>query len=340
MNEASSPDAVSADRARTAVALLVVLCAFWGMSFPLMQKTTEAMKRAVLASGVDLGQRQEIVVAATCNAWRYAAATVAYLLLTRRRQGRYTSRDVRAGLIVGAFMGGGMFLQLLGLQYTLPSVSAFLTAVPIFTPVGQGLLFRRRLTGRTMLAIAIAVGGIAVFTQAAGAGASQGTLARPSPFPLMGELLTVASAMFFAGVILGIDRFSDVQTPRLTAGMFLVTAAVNLAAVGPMAWPLYSPRVLLALFLDPEFFWPMMVLVLVCSSLAIHLMNAYQPLISPAMASVVYCLEPVFATAFSLLLGMEKWVPMTGLGGAIIIAAVLIIASGAAAEARAERQPL
>src|SRR5437773_870899 len=72
-------------------------------------------------------------------------------------------------------------------------------------------------------------------------------------------------------------------------------------------------------------------LVFFSSVIALHLMNAYQPHVSPAMASVVYCLEPVFATLFSVLFGMEALTVMTIGGGAVILGAVLIVARGSSA---------
>ena len=49
-------------------------------------------------------------------------------------------------------------------------------------------------------------------------------------------------------------------------------------------------------------------------------------LIAPATASVVYCLEPVFGTLFSIAFGTERLSAITIVGGVIIIGAVLIVA--------------
>jgi drug/metabolite transporter (DMT)-like permease len=55
-------------------------------------------------------------------------------------------------------------------------------------------------------------------------------------------------------------------------------------------------------------------------------MNKYQPLVSPATASVVYCLEPLFGTLFSVAFRTEQLSQITLLGGSIILIAVIIVA--------------
>ena len=46
----------------------------------------------------------------------------------------------------------------------------------------------------------------------------------------------------------------------------------------------------------------MATLVTFSSVLALHMMNTFQPRVSPAIASVVYCTEPLFGTLASLAL--------------------------------------
>jgi drug/metabolite transporter (DMT)-like permease len=54
-------------------------------------------------------------------------------------------------------------------------------------------------------------------------------------------------------------------------------------------------------------------------------MNACQPLVAPARATVIYCLEPVFALLASLGFGQETLTGLTCLGGAIVIGAALMV---------------
>ena len=62
----------------------------------------------------------------------------------------------RGGLVVGGLMALGMFLQIVGLRYTLPSVSAFITALAVvFAPVMQAMFLKERVGGRIWAAVAL-----------------------------------------------------------------------------------------------------------------------------------------------------------------------------------------
>ena len=71
----------------------------------------------------------------------------------------------------------------------------------------------------------------------------------------------------------------------------------------------------------------MSTLIVFSSVMALHLMNVYQPRVSPAIASVIYCTEPLFGTMFSLALGTERLALLTVAGGAAIVGSVYVIAS-------------
>ena len=110
----------------------------------------------------------------------------------------------------------------------------------------------------------------------------------------------------------------------------LLTSGVLSLLIGLVAGgaPMYRTPILSTLSHDRQFAVYFAGLVLVSSVLALQLMNTWQPRIAPATATVVYCLEPVFGTIFSILFGTETLVPSTVLGGAIILAAVVMVARG------------
>jgi drug/metabolite transporter (DMT)-like permease len=303
---------------------------FWGWSFPVMQISLGAFERAVVTGAGQDGtgeMRQKMGAAATFNGWRFCAAALAYWALTRRRQVGYTPTDWLGGGTVGVFLGAGMLMQLTGLRYALPSVSGFLTALPVvFAPVAQAWLFRRRVTPGTWAAVGVAALGIAVLSQSGAGAAGQSALRQTPPVPFLGEALTVVGSMLFTGQILAVDRYGPkVSAAKLTCVMMAVTGLVNaaggLALIGGGA---YSAKALGAVARDGTFWWTMISLVVISSVVAMHLMNQYQPRVSPATASVVYCLEPLFATTFSVVLGTERLAAATVCGGAIILGAVLM----------------
>ncbi len=317
-------------RVRRAVAVLALACVFWGSSFPLMQFAMDAFTRIALAHRGDRPPTDpDLAMRATINGWRFLAASLLYLAISARRQRGMTARDAAAGATVGCFFAGGLFLQLAGLRYALPSISAMLTAlVVVFTPFAQALIWRRRIPPAVWLATIIALTGIVVLA-APNAGASAvNTIAVASPLPFTGELLTILSALFFTGQILSVDRLGAAADPwRMTLAMFAATAVGSLA----LAWALgggwlYQAALIRDLLADPVWVGSMLSMVVLSSVVAFHLMNTWQPHIPPAVAAVVYCLEPVFATLISIVARTESATIVTLVGGLLVIAAVLLAA--------------
>lgn len=318
--------------------VLGACCVFWGVSFPAMQYAVHRLEAAVSSHAGPGVMPGTVAISATFNAWRFGAAALLYGLITLPAQRGHCRHEIAGGLWIGVFFAGGMLLQVHGLRYTLPSISGFLTALAVvFAPAAQALLLRRRVGGETWAAVAIAVGGMAVLS-ACDSG-SAGALAQRPPIYALGEMLTVAAAVLFTGQILAVDHFGRrANTMRLTLVMFVSTALLSwLTGLSAGGQALYRAPVLAALATDGRFLWAMLALVVFSSVLAMHLMNAYQPRLSPATATVVYCLEPVMATAFSAALGAERLLWTTAAGGAVILGAVMIVAHAAMRPPR--RQP-
>jgi len=319
---------VSRARVRLAAAMLTVCCLCWGLSFPVMQFASTAFERALQQGGVSVSTHMTFAMHATFNAWRFALAAGLYWLLTRKRQRGHRLVDWQAGVIVGLFSGVGMFLQLAGLRYTLPSVSGFLTALAVvFAPLAQLLVFHKPVGGRTWLAVGVAVVGMLILSQANPGASAANTMAQSPPFPHLGEIVTVVASVLFTGHIMSVDHFgSRVDAARLTCVMLAVVSMVN-AGIGLAmgAADLYRAAVLGLLVRDPVFIASIASLIVISTVVAMHLMNTYQPLVSAATAAVVYCLEPVFATAWSIGLRTETLTMITVGGGAVILVAVWIV---------------
>ncbi|MGE5608395.1 MAG: DMT family transporter [Bacillota bacterium] len=318
----------SARAARMAALVLAFCCVCWGFSFPAMQFASASLARAMrTVSDAPLPTGVEFAVQGMFNSWRFALAAVVYWVLTWRRQRGYTVTDWRAGITVGLFCGGGMFLQLTGLRYTLPSVSAFLTALAVvFAPLAQSLLFRKGVGRWTWLAVMIAVAGMFVLSQDNPGAAAESTRTLVPPVPHLGEVLTIVSSVLFTGHILAVAHFGPRMDPvRMTAVMLATVSIVN--AIGGFllgGWVAYASTVLNTLVRDPVFVGAILSLAILSSVVAMSLMNRYQPLVSAATASVIYCLEPVFATLWSCGFRTEKLTSVTSAGGAVILVATLI----------------
>jgi drug/metabolite transporter (DMT)-like permease len=76
--------------------------------------------------------------------WRFAVATVAFVVLFPGSLKRVTWGTVRIGLLAGAFLTAGYIFQTWGLQATSASKAAFVTGMfVVITPLMQAVLLRR-----------------------------------------------------------------------------------------------------------------------------------------------------------------------------------------------------
>jgi drug/metabolite transporter (DMT)-like permease len=178
------------------------------------------------------------------------------------------------------------------------------------------------------MAVALALAGVSLLAWP-NAAATQGGLTTVPPLPLLGEALTILGSIVFTVQILTVDHYGKTANPmRLTSVMLLSSAAVSLTVAGALSGgELFRPGIIAALVSDRTVLWSLGSLVLFSSALAIPIMNTFQPRISPATASVVYCSEPLFAAMFSLLLGTEQLTALTVAGGGAVLVAVLTVAA-------------
>ncbi len=316
---------------RKAAFILTFCCVLWGYSFPVMQVEMETLRtqywRGPGSSAVGV-HVQELGLNAAFLGWRFGLAALVTLLGWSAARTKYSRDESKGGALMGALFGAGMICQLAGLRYVLPSVSSFLTSLTVvFTPLAQALIFRRRVTLATWLGVALALGGMTVLAQPnPGACAECNVLPTPA-IPYMGEALTTLGALFFTAQLLTLDRFAMRTDPvRLTfamlAGAGLFTTFFGVLFCGRA---LYRADVFVPIATNINFVALLLSLVLLCSVAAIHLMNRYQRFVSPAVASVIYSMESVFSTLFSVLFGRENLTTKTALGGALILAALVLV---------------
>jgi drug/metabolite transporter (DMT)-like permease len=308
---------------KKAAFILVLCCLLWGYSFPVLQLAMKAL-RELYWQGREPVAAQALGLTGAFLGWRFTLAalmTLAFLPSTWRG---YTRNDVRSGMILGTLFAAGMLCQLGGLQFVLPSVSSFLTSLTvIFTPLTQALILRRSVSGWTWAGVGLAMAGVGVLSIPNPDACAECSVMEKPPIPYLGEMLSTLGAVIFTMQILALDRFgARCNSRRLTLVNFVTTSVIcsqfGLLLCGRA---LYRQEVIGALFSNGKFLILLVTLTLVSSVLAVHLMNRYQHEVTPAVASVIYTTESIFATIFSLLFGTERLTATTVIGGVLLMGA-------------------
>jgi len=241
---------------------------------------------------------------------RFAVASVG-LALIAGRQLRMSSRTVRDGVLLGILYGGAQILQTFGLAHTAASVSGFITGLyVVLTPLLAALILRTRVSPAVWLAVSLATVGLGVLSLS---GFSVG----------YGELLTLASAIVYAGHILATGRLS---TPGSAISLSLVQAVTITVVCGLAAlWPSTGAGAGLRLPGTAYDWGVVLYLGLVAGALAMVLQTWAQARVEASRAAVVMAMEPVWAAVFAVALGGERLTVRMVVGGLAILSAMYVV---------------
>ena len=241
---------------------------------------------------------------------RFAIATLALALIAAPRLD--LSRPVLAyGALLGLLYGSAQILQTAGLAHTAASVSGFVTGLyVVLTPLLTALILQRRIPRLTWLAAVLATVGL-------------GMLALHGFTLGYGELLTLVSAVIYAGHIVALGRFS---TPETTLNLSLVQLIViTLVSAIAALWPTAGTGGGIQLPNNAGDWLIVLHLALVASALTMVLQTWAQAHIEPSRAAVIMAMEPVWAAAFAVALGGETITLRMIIGGLAIVSAMYLV---------------
>ena len=235
----------------------------------------------------------------------------AAVLLNRKTPGAPAANPKeqrRAGLLCGFFLFIASALQQAGLVYTSAGKAGFITALyVVLVPVAGWLLFRRNPGRIIWLGVALAVLALYLLCVPADGFVLQG-----------GDLLELGCAVCFTGQILCVDRYAPrVSGIRLARDEFLVTGVLCSLIALITREPLTGEGLQASV--------PAILYAGLCSgALGYTLQILGQRDTDPTVASLLMCLESVFAVLTGALLLGERMTVREGFGCVLMFAAVIL----------------
>jgi drug/metabolite transporter (DMT)-like permease len=286
--------------------MLVGVTALWGLAFPVMKHYL------TVAGECPSG---ELASSTTLIGLRMILALFLLVILRPRQIAAATRRENAAGAFLGLVFFLGFALQVAGLNATTPARSAFITGVSsALVPIVAWILFRSLASRLTLVGLGLGVLGTGIL------GISNGS----SWDWNRGDALTLAGSVFFAFQIVFLDRLGKrLNSSQMTSAFFAVTGlaaiivALAVAASGPGIYPWL--QWIKAALLDPALALDLALQSVFSTFLAFLWMNTYQPRVPAGRAALVYLLEPVFASAFSIFLGFDTLALALVAGGGLIL---------------------
>lgn len=281
---------------RRADFLLIAATLTWGVSFVIVKQALSASTPLAFL-GI-----------------RFALATLALTPLVNFRA-PWSRGELRGGLLLTVLLASGFACQAVGLQYTTPARSAFIVALSSVLAPFVALIVLRHRTG-WMMVVALAIAGLGIYFLTA---PNAGGLNR-------GDLWTMITATVFGGHIVAVAELSKrydarrlvwLQIAGTTIGVAIATLLLERVRI---AW---SPSLLAALVFTG----------VIATSVALVWQMRGQRHMSSARASLLFCLEPVFAAVTSWLYWGEELSLTQALGGGLILIGMVLAVVG---EARAD----
>ena len=219
-----------------------------------------------------------------------------------KRQGQW-----KAGLICGLFLFVATSLQQIGLVSTSAGKAGFITALYVVLVPLAAWLFRRQNPGRIIwISVAAAVAALYLLC-----------LPKEAVRIQQGDVMLLGCAICFTGQILSVDRFArEVDGVRLSCMEFFVTGTLGM---------------LVALFTEEitsagirEAMIPILYTGIMSGAAGYTLQILGQRDTNPTVASLLMCLESVFAVLTGVLLLGEKMTAREAAGCVLMLAAVLL----------------
>jgi drug/metabolite transporter (DMT)-like permease len=284
---------------------LLVLTLFWGTTFSLV-------KEALVGTSVGVFLTLRFGVAALVLAAVWAV-----------RRDRVGPGFLRHGALLGLAMLSGFWLQTLGLRFTTPARSGFITGLSVLVvPFLARFLLGRRVRLASWGGVALAVVGLLVLTRPFGVAAT--------PEVRLGDLLTLACAVAFALQIVFTGEWSSRHplAPFVAVQVWVTFAGALLSLL--VEAPELRPA-------SPVRFGAVIAFTgLAMTAAAFFVMNWAQRHTTAVRTALIFSLEPVGAALFSAWYWREPLGPWELGGGALIVLAVVLGEVGGLLEARGE----
>ncbi|MEW5785182.1 MAG: DMT family transporter [Bacillota bacterium] len=263
---------------------LLIVAVFWGSNFVVMKASLE------------------LIPPFTYLGLRFLAAAVLVAVVFWRKMRQVTSQDLLIGSLIGFFLFAGFGFQTIGLLYTTPAKSGFITGTAVVIVPFLYILVTRKSPGWLSFA-----GG---FLAAVGLF----LLSASETFGLeFGDALTFISAILFAAHIISLGIFAPRRDPLILAAVqmaFVGLANLSIALfVEPIAGMLAHPPIIWGAIFYAVFF---------CTIGAFVTQTVAQRFTLPTHAALILSTEAVFAGLFSLLF-WEELFTLQKLAGALLI---------------------
>ncbi|MDF9760850.1 drug/metabolite transporter (DMT)-like permease [Peribacillus simplex] len=253
----------------------------------------------------------------TFNAVRFFMAFV-FLLIpyisTLHKKGKPWNKGLfKAGFHIGVWLFLGYGLQTIGLNYTTPAKTGFITGLSVvMVPVFSLLLLKHRLSRNTIIGVTAATVGLYLMTFADRSNLN------------IGDLLVFLCAISFAMQIITTARYAK-TLPALPLTLIQISTVSLLSYVSAFIFKenhsiIFSSEVML----QKDVWTALLVTAALATAFAFFAQTFFQAYTTPTRVALIFSMEPVFAALSSYILIGEKLTSASIIGCAFIFLGMIL----------------
>ena len=240
------------------------------------------------------------------TASRYTAAAIMLSVVFRKRLKGNLVRTLKPGIVIGLLVVLGSLLQMIGLKYSSPGKTAFLTVVYcVLVPFVHWAVDKKRPSPWHVGAALLCLCGI-------------GLISLGDDFSIgLGDVLVLGCGLVFAVhiVMLGV-YVKDYDPVVLTIFQFLIGGIVS--------WVLHFFTHSGPIFFTADTLANLLYIAIFPTCVAMLFQSFAQQHINPSTVGIILCLESVFGVAFSVLFYNERLSARMVAGFAAIFVSIIV----------------
>lgn len=267
---------------------LVFITILWGISFPIMDRTLPYLPPF------------------TFVAIRYLLSAVLMTIIFWNKIIKLNLLHIRSAIFIGLPFAHAVIGQLVGLNHTSTTNSAFLTSLTVIVvPIIIWIVERKVPAKSTAIGIFLSLIGVSIMTL-------QGQWKIN-----IGDIIVFIGTLGFSGQIYILGKIGKEIDP-------ILITILQLYIVGFCALPLALSFETYEYVMNSRLILNLFFIIIVCTVVALTIQNKVQPYISSSHVGIIFLLEPVVAMLTAFLMG-DKISSSQLIGSILIIISMIII---------------
>lgn len=250
------------------------------------------------------------------NTIRFGVAAILLGIVFARKL-RFNRKTLLYAGVGSVMLALGFTLQLIGLKYTTPSHNGFFTvAYVVFVPFFSWIFRKKRPSVISFVGVGVALAGLAILNIDGQGGSVADTV--------VGDIVTLAGALLFAAQIAWTDWvYTKEEIDYANMTFWQVLFAFVLFALYSV---IFESGGYNTITFDPAYcMWRFAIISIGGTAFAYFAQSYALEYLAPTETSLVLACESPVGALMSIAIGIEPFVWNTAVGGALVIAAVVLI---------------